>query len=71
MNPIFIDLIILLFKTRFGVKWDISFTKVLIISESIAGKKLWIECCSIIKESFGIDQWMLGKEVFERSNQKF
>lgn len=74
-NPIFIDLIILLFKTGSGVKWDISFTKVFIISESIAGKKLWVECCSIkssiTKESFGIDQWMLGKEVFERWNQKF
>ena len=66
-NPIFIDLIILLFKTSSGVKWDISFTKVLIISESVASKKLWIECrgikSSIAKKSFWVDQWNSGGKI--------
>ena len=39
-NPVSIYPVILFFKTSLGVKRDTGFVKVLIISESIAGKKL-------------------------------
>ena len=67
-NPIFIKRVVLFFKTSPGVKRNISFIKVFMISERITGKKFWIECrsikSSIAKERFGMNQWMLKKEIF-------
>ena len=71
-NPIFINRVVLFFKTSPGIQWDISFIKMLMISESIAGKKFGIECrsikSSIAKESFWVNQWMLKKEIFQSWN---
>ena len=62
-KSIFVKSVVLFFKTSPGVKRDISFIKVFIISKRITGKKFGIECrsikSSITKESFGINQWML------------
>ena len=62
-NPIFINRVVLFFKTSPGIQRDISFIKVFMISERITGKKFGIECrsikSSIAKKSFGINQWML------------
>lgn len=46
-NPIFINRVVLFFKTSPGIQWDISFIKVFMISERITGKKFGIECRSI------------------------
>lgn len=45
-NPIFINRVVLFFKTSPGIQWDISFIKVFMISERITGKKFGIECRS-------------------------
>ena len=42
-NTIFVNAVVLMFNTGSGVKRDISFSKVFVVSEGITGKKQWIE----------------------------
>lgn len=61
-DTIFIDGIILIFKSGSCIQWNISFRKMFVITKSVTGKKALIDLCGIesciSKEGFRIDQWM-------------
>ena len=74
-DSVFINGIILIFKSRSCVQRDIGFGEMFVITKSVTSKKILIEFygikSSIAKECFRIDQRMSGKEVLECLNQKF
>ncbi len=72
-NPIFINRVVLFFKTSPGIQWDISFIKVFMVSERITGKKFGIECRSIKssiakKKVLGLINGCFKKEIFQGWN---
>src|SRR5699024_3432394 len=74
-DPVFIDSIILIFKTCSCIEWNICFLEMPVLTKSITGKKALIKQSGIesgiSEEGFRVDQWMPGKEVFECRDQKF
>ncbi len=74
-DSVFINGIILIFKSGSCIQGDIGFGEMFVITKSVTSKKILIESCgiksSIAKECFRIDQRMSGKEVLECWNQKF
>lgn len=73
-DSVFIDGIILIFKSGSCIQRNISFREMFVITKSVTGKKALIELygieSSITEEGFRIDQRMFGKEVSECWNQK-
>lgn len=74
-DSVFINGIILIFKSGSCVQRDIGFGEMFVITKSVTSKKILIEIYGIksciTKECFRIDQRMSGKEVLECWNQKF
>ena len=74
-DTVFIDGIILIFKSGSCIQRNISFREMFVITKSVTGKKALIELygieSSITEECFWIDQGMFEKEVFECRDQKF
>ena len=46
-NTVFINAIILIFKSGSYIQWNISFRKMFVITKSITAKKTLIKLCSI------------------------
>lgn len=67
-DTVFVDGIILIFKSGSCIQRNISFREMFVITKSVTGKKALIELCGIecriSEEGFGLDQWMFEKEVF-------
>ena len=63
-DPVFIDSIILIFKTCSCIEWNICFLEMPVLTKSITGKKALIKLSGIesgiSEEGFGIDQWSFG-----------
>lgn len=74
-DTVFVDGIILIFKSGSCIQRNVSFREMFVITKSVTGKKALIEFCgiecSISEEGFGLDQWMFEKEVFQCRDQKF
>lgn len=74
-DTVFVDGIILIFKSGSCIQRNISFREMFVITKSVTGKKALIELCGIecciSEEGFGLDQWMFEKEVFQCRDQKF